>query len=213
MSDSPATLIRTARKARDLSQAELGRRVGAPQQTIEKIEKGTIRHSRLFPKLAVELGLPLERLLPEVARDNPQKSPLSELVGARDLPVHAATMGGPGEMIVSTDPVDWVLRPDPLRNVTKGYGVIVVGESMVPEFRPGDIALVNPHLPPMRGEVFIFYSAREGDMHSTIKHLVKWTEKAWIVQQWNPPKGGRAEFQLERKVWPTMHRVVGKYSR
>lgn len=215
--DSAAGLIKYAREAKGLSQAELGRRIGALQQTIDKIEKGTIKHSRLFPKLAAELELPLESLIPGAASSSQglqeELNQFGGLTGAKDLPVHAATMGGPGEMIVSTDPIDWVLRPDPLRNVSGGYGVIVVGESMIPEFRAGDIALVNPHLPPMRGETYIFYSANEGDTHSTIKHLMRWTDAAWIVQQWNPPKGKKAEFSLLRKEWPKLHRVVGKYSR
>jgi len=116
-------------------------------------------------------------------------------------------------MIISTDPVDWVVRPDPLLNVAKGYGLIIVGESMMPAFRPGDIALINPHLPPLRDETCIFYAGHEGDMRATIKHLVRWTDAAWIVQQWNPPKGQRKEFSLPKKEWTKIHRVVGRYLR
>jgi transcriptional regulator with XRE-family HTH domain len=212
--DSAAALIRAAREARGWSQAELGRRIGAPQQTIDKIEKGTIRHSRLFPRLALELALPLDRFIPEAAHAAAQPIASAALVGeTKDLPVHAAAQGGPGQMIVSTDPVDWVLRPDPLRNVAAGYGVMIIGESMVPEFRPGDIALVNPHLPPMREETFVFYGGADGETKSTIKHLLRWTDAAWHVNQWNPPKGDRPEFTLPRREWTRIHRVVGKYSR
>jgi phage repressor protein C with HTH and peptisase S24 domain len=116
-------------------------------------------------------------------------------------------------MIISTDPVDWVLRPDPLRNVSAGYGVIIIGESMIPEFRPGDIALINPHLPAMRQETFIFYREAEGETKSTIKHLLRWTDAAWHVAQWNPPKGQKSEFTLPRKEWSKIHRVVGRYVR
>ena len=213
--DSAAVLIRAARETRGWSQAELGRRIGAPQQTIDKIEKGTIKHSRLFPKLAVELALPLDKLIPEAGAQGLQQPIASSgLVGEqKDLPVHAAAQGGPGQMIISTDPVDWVLRPDPLRNVSAGYGVIIIGESMIPEFRPGDIALINPHLPAMREETFIFYREAEGETKSTIKHLLRWTDTAWYVAQWNPPKGQRSEFTLPRKEWSKIHRVVGRYVR
>lgn len=216
--DNPdaGTIIKTAREAYELTQAELASRVGTKQQTIDKIEKGTIKHSRLFPKIALELRLDIGKLVPDLAT-KPEPAALiqeSDLrSNHRDFPVHAAAQGGPGELIVSADPVSWVMRPTPLIGVSKSYGVIVVGESMVPELWPGDTALINPHLPPERGATFVFYAEEHGDVRATLKHLLRWTETVWHVRQWNPAKGQKAEFTLPRSAWRRCHRVVGKYSK
>jgi phage repressor protein C with HTH and peptisase S24 domain len=84
---------------------------------------------------------------------------------------------------------------------------------MVPEFEPGDIALVNPHLPVVLDTTCIFHAAREDEVRATIKRLRRKTGDTWYLRQWNPPEGTKAEFTLSRKEWPICHRVVGKYSR
>jgi hypothetical protein len=64
--------------------------------------------------------------------------PASQLVGDRDLPVFGTAQGGSGALIVSNEPVDWVVRPDPLLRVKDGYGMIVTGDSMDPALRARD---------------------------------------------------------------------------
>src|SRR6185437_10887176 len=138
-------LIRQAREKRGLSQADLGRKVGTSQQTVEKIEGGKIKHSRYITKIGLELGLDIARLLPELATQFSDTAliPESDLRSSnRDFPVHAAAQGGRGELIVSTDPVAWILRAAPLVGVSRAYGIIVVGDSMVPELWPGNTALI-----------------------------------------------------------------------
>lgn len=214
--DSPGEIVLRERTNRGLTQAELASRVGTNQQTVDKIEKGLIKHSRIFPKLAKEFGLSLEAFLPpeEPARPLNVAIPENDLRGeVKDLPVHTSVQGGQGEMIVSTDPVDWVLRPAPLAKVARGYGLIVVGESMEPEFEAGDIALIHPHLPPVGGATCVFYAERDGEARATIKRLLRVSERFWHVRQWNPPRGEKADFTLPRSEWAKCHRVVGKYSK
>jgi len=54
-----ASLIRDRRIAMGMTQEELAREVGCPQQTIEKIEKGKTRKSSYFPVIFSKLGLDL----------------------------------------------------------------------------------------------------------------------------------------------------------
>ena len=84
---------------------------------------------------------------------------------------------------------------------------------MVPEFEPGDLAIVNPNLPPIAGVTCIFYGERSGSAHATIKRLRRQTSDAWLVRQWNPPEGLEADFALPRSDGPVCHRTVGKHSR
>jgi phage repressor protein C with HTH and peptisase S24 domain len=129
--------------------------------------------------------------------------------GERDLPVFAAVEGGPGELVVSTDPIELVPRPWYLGEVRNGYAVYVTGESMVPVYEPGDMLIINPRLPYMRGKDHIFTTLTEdGQFRATVKRLVSVTEKEWKVQQFNPPR----TFGLPRSVWVEARRIVGKYT-
>jgi hypothetical protein len=135
------------------------------------------------------------------------------LLGSRDLKVFAAVEGGSGTMVVSTEPIEVVPRPWYLREVKDGFGVLVVGESMVPAYEPGDIAIVNPRLPPMRGKDVILISGEQaGEFTATIKRLEKWTATHWHLRQFNPSDGQKETFTLSKVDWPKVYRVVGKYA-
>lgn len=139
--------------------------------------------------------------------------PPAAVLGERDLKVFAAAEGGAGEMVVSTDPVELVPRPWYLKNVRDGYAVLIVGESMSPAFEPGDMAVVNPRLPPMRGkDVILVRGEEQGEFQASIKRLVSWSATHWNLMQFNPPRGQKNEFSLAKKDWPKALRVVGKYS-
>lgn len=135
--------------------------------------------------------------------------PGEQLLGTGKMPVYAAAMGGDGHVIVSFDAIDHVKRPAELENVRGGYGLLIHGESMIPAFWPGDMALVNPNLQPARQKNVILYHTPPdgGDAEAIVKQLNGWTEKEWLLQQYNPLK----EFREFRQEWPTCHRVVGRY--
>jgi phage repressor protein C with HTH and peptisase S24 domain len=206
----PGEKIKTAREARGWSQADLGRRVGISQPAIKKIEGGQTKNSKYLPRIAGELALLLTDLDPGLSRDPRAPIPKEQLQEpGRDFPIHAAAEGGAGMVIVASEPVDWVPRPTPLARVPRSYGLLITGISMLPEYRPGDTALVNPNLPTIGGEVYIFYAEREGEARATIKELRRATATEWHVTQHNPKK----DFTLSRREWQWAHRVIGKYSR
>jgi phage repressor protein C with HTH and peptisase S24 domain len=133
--------------------------------------------------------------------------------GDTDLPVYASAEGGEGQIIVSPDAMEFIPRPSPVAGVRDAYAVYITGESMIPEFEPGDLAIVNPHLPPIAGVTCIFYGEKAGEARATIKRLRRQTQNAWLVRQWNPPAGMKEDFALRRADWPICHRTVGKHSR
>jgi len=209
--------IRAAREKKGWSQAKLGaevaRLLGLPkaikQQSIDAIEAGKTQKSRFENEILQLLGLveaPTFRPDVEPAFTNPQNSFLS----GGNLPVHAAAEGGGGAMILSTDPVGYTALPDLIKNSRDGYGIIVIGTSMVPEFRPHDTALVHKRLPPVPGEAAVFYSDDgHGSVIVSIKTFLRETSTHWHVEQHNP----RRKFSFPKSEWQTCHRVVGKYSR
>lgn len=132
----------------------------------------------------------------------------------RDFPVYSAAEGGPGELIRTSDPVDWIPRPSPVRHVKTAYGQLVVGTSMEPEYEAGDTALVNPLLPLINGVTCIFYhEGADGQARATIKRLLRSNQTTWFVRQWNPPPGAKQDFTLDRREWAIAHRVFGKHTR
>lgn len=137
--------------------------------------------------------------------------PGSNLVGQRDFPVYAAAQGGDGHQIITFEAIDYVKRPAILEHVSDGYGIYVVGESMVPAFESGDMALVNPRLPPARDRNVVLYhtppSEAGGEVEAIIKRLVGMNDRDWSLMQWNP----KHEFVEARADWPICHRIVGKY--
>lgn len=122
-----------------------------------------------------------------------------------ELPVYIAG--------IDAFPIDWVRRPPPLANVHGAYGLLVKDTVMEPEFWPGDVVLVHPHLPPGPQSACVFRTETLSGEHAQLKHLVRFDDAAWHVRQWNPQPGTKGEFMLARKDWPICHRVVGKYSR
>ncbi|PVE25401.1 hypothetical protein DC522_05750 [Microvirga sp. KLBC 81] len=201
--------IRQRREALGLTQEQLAQRAGTNQQTLHRIETGETKHSRAIPRILKALedaGSPTPPAV-QVAND-PEIFARATGIGG-DVPVYAAAEGGPGEMVVEKSPIDYAPRPEPLQGVKDGYLVYISGESMSPEYRPGQRAIVHPKLPPTPDETHIFYTNNPADDRATIKHLVRVTPEAWHVEQWNPPK----KFTLDRSEWPVAHRVVGKYAR
>ncbi|NGX99834.1 MAG: helix-turn-helix transcriptional regulator [Candidatus Afipia apatlaquensis] len=139
-----------------------------------------------------------------------QYIPGDHLVGARDFPIYAAAQGGNGHLIVHSDVMEYVKRPVVLEGVPDAYGILVTGGSMIPAFRPNDMALVHPRRPPERdSDVILFdHDHRTGDAKAMIKRLVGFNDRSWKLEQYNPPE----TFTEHRADWPICHQVVGKYN-
>lgn len=181
-----------------MSQAALAKAVGISQPAIRKVESGKTAKSKFIPDILTFLGLASEI----------RRGPAPELRGDPDLPIYAAAEGGPGEMVVTNEPIDIVVRPWYVGRVREAFGVLITGESMLPAYEPGDIAIVNPKMPSVRNKTFILATDwEEGEFRATIKRLIGWSDTAWRVEQFNPPK----KFDLQKKDWPKALRVVGKY--
>lgn len=211
---TPKEVGEAVKNARDLkrwSQEVLAREAGGVgQSTIDRIEKGQFKRMPSdLPAVCAALNLPLPDL-------DGRAAALPGLLPARrerDFPIYASVEGGTGEIIRSTDPLDWVPRPAPVAHVKEAYGLVVTGTSMMPEYKPGETALVNPKLPLIGDEVYVFYSELDGEARATIKHLRRATADHWLVSQHNPPKGKTKDFTLNRREWRWAHRVFGKHSR
>lgn len=122
-----------------MNETELARRSGVSQPTINDLVNGKSKSSKFLPEIARALEMDLSELDPRVKALTAKPTP--NFLGERDLKVFAAAEGGPGEMVVSTDPIELVPRPWYLGEVKEGFAVVVVGESMEPVFRPGSVRI------------------------------------------------------------------------
>lgn len=205
------TRVKSRRNAMGMSQEDLAKEAGVSQATIDKIENDRTQKSKFLPEVFAALDLPLSTL------KTPQGD-ISRAVGFSPLaskpsnmtPIFGTAEGGNGNIQITSDPVEFIPTPHALINVRGAYCVIVSGESMVPSFRPGQLALVHPYLPPRPGEDVILYQDHEnGDSSVIIKHLVKVKSDCWVVEQYNPAK----TIELKRSQWAKCHVVIQKYNK
>ncbi|MDI1265008.1 MAG: helix-turn-helix domain-containing protein [bacterium] len=209
----PGEIIKEAREKRNMSQKDLADRVGISQPAIKKIEAGDTQQSKFLARIAQILELDLSTLdsaisSPQLLEDRPFNRD-----GRPDFKIYASAEGGAGEIIRSVDPVDFVPRPTHLLHVRDAYGLFITGTSMEPEYKGGEMAIVEPSMPLVSGEVYVFYAERHGEARATIKHLRRATADKWLVSQHNPPDGMAKDFTLPRKDWTVAHRVTGKFTR
>jgi phage repressor protein C with HTH and peptisase S24 domain len=212
----PEALVK-ARENKGFSQPELAKRAGCSQQLIGALEKGTTKSTKFLPKIAAALMVDPGVLdsdwsgIPAPPEPEAALPPVGDPYGPKDFRIFSAAEGGPGEIIRSVEPVDWWPRPMEVQRVTGAYGMYVVGTSMIPDFRPGHVAVINPNLPHIGDKPYIFYAETEdGTVRATIKELRRHTGDTWHVRQHNPPPGQKNDFSLSRNLWRVAHRIVGR---
>jgi transcriptional regulator with XRE-family HTH domain len=219
-------IIREKRKEIGWSQRDLADRVGVSQVAIKKIETGETVKSKHFPKIAQLLGIDLAEIDPALSSNSistgvnfPRagtKAPLQrfeqeQLTGRHDLPVFGTAQGGPGVLVLSSQPFRVISRPHNLQGIENAFGILIIGNSMFPEYREGDIAYVDPHSPPRAGDACLFQSERNGDVEAMIKYLDKSphsSDDVWHVRQQTPER----KFTLKKADWQKCYVLVGKQS-
>lgn len=193
-------------------------------QAVSEWERDESRpESDKLPILADFLGTTVDKLMRDSASagtstpaPNPREEIHAPVIRRVELdsnltfPIHSAVEGGAGAFIISSEPIDWTIPPAGLRKVADAYGVLVSSDSMIPAFRPGDIAFVHPHLPPSPNtEVILEREERDGTRYGMIKTLVRVGAKDYRLKQWNPEE----EFSKSKKEWPKCQTVVGRFKR
>jgi hypothetical protein len=123
-----------------------------------------------------------------------------------DMPLYRFAHAGRGNLILEEIPFESVTRPDYLAKVREPYGVMVDGESMIPEFQAGWIAEVNPNLVPRKDDACVFRGvAVDGGYWAAVKTYVREDETHWHVRQHNP----RKSYKLKKSEFQSAHVVVG----
>lgn len=232
MSIELGQIIRKAREAKGLDQVQLGKRFGVSKSAVNQWETGkNVPDHRKHARLAQELDLdpamlgalaagekwprePIQPSLLEVPKSTgslspapPQPAASAAQAPVADIPVWASVAAGDGdgEMILTSEPIDFIRRSERTANVRDPFAFHVVGDSMLERLAQGDQVVINPAMPllPMTDCVFI-HQGEDGMMYGLVKRLVRATGDTWKVRQLNPPR----DYELSRRKWTKAYRVA-----
>lgn len=228
--------IREWRKARGLTQQQIGQAIGRDRTVVSKMETGDIGCSmetvrQIAKALAIEPYALLHSKPPEDTRtllaeqagqrgnlvlsdgDDSPTFPARQAM-AKDVPVLGLAAGSlAGAFELEPGPVDYVRRPPALAGARDLYAIYVQGDSMEPLHNHGDLRFVHPGRPVNVGDsvvVQVKNNDHEGP-EAYIKRLTKRSGDLIVCDQLNPPsiiKFPRARVVALHKIL-TMNDLFG----
>jgi phage repressor protein C with HTH and peptisase S24 domain len=203
--------LKALREQAGLSMQALAERVGTSAPQINKLEKGERRLTvDWMARLAPALGVEIRDLLPEPATARPLPGGEAALGPPRGngdprdlIPVRSAARGGSDqEMFLTDGPIDYIRRPPSLLHVRDAYSIYMVGQSMNPRFRQGQLLHVNPYKPPQPGAGVV---VTKRDDAVLIKEFIRRGPATLHLRQYNP----EGPVDLPLAEIREIHTVVG----
>lgn len=191
-------------RSKSISISELARRIDMEPHTLRRYTRGeTEPKSDLALKLADVFGcMPSEVLGLEPVGDPIGKMPLYG-------PVAAGHFNGQTCMDKA---VDHIGRPSFLISKENAYAVFVVGESMEPRFKAGEVLFVDPDAPIRQGSdvvVQINLDENYGELTAVTKEFKSWDNDTLTLHQLNPDK----LITIARNQITAIHSVQGTWMR
>lgn len=207
------------RSARDVSLA-----IGQSPDTLRNILRGATLNPKanVLDAIAAELGTTAEYLLHgtgpapieqaqivsrdlRIARKEP---PPAMFEMPRDVPVYGTAAGSlaRGAYQLFDGVVDYVRRPPSLATARDVYALFVQGESMEPQFSPGDLIFVHPNRPPRTGDPVVVQMqvAKHEPIEATIGILHARTSDTLVLGKHNP----KADLKIKREYVLHIHKVI-----
>jgi len=106
-------------------------------------------------------------------------------------------------MFLEDGPIDWIERPAYLKNARDPYGIWVVGESMMPRYRPSQIIHINPHKPAAPGAGVVVYKKSKAVL---LKEYVRQVPEGTVLREYQPEP---RDFLVPSAEIDTIHTVAG----
>ena len=204
--------IRDRRKAMGLDITELAKKLGVSQPAVSQWEIGITAPGRQkLTKLAELLQIPLTALIgdDDVPAQNIGRSPATQIgVLPIDVPIYGVAVGGSdGDFRFNGQVVDYVRRPPGIANLRNVYALWILGDSMSPWNKNGDLIYVSPARPPTAGEyaVIQMHDVADGEPGiAMVKLLLGKTPTQLKLAQHNPAR----EFNLPLAKVKLIHKVL-----
>lgn len=184
--------VRNARKAKGLSQIQLGDAIGVSQATISELEVRPAASSKYLVDIAQALGVnPVWLATGEGEMDSkPTELFDSELsiasINTRAVPLISWVQAGQFKEVFNDMSLNKEFFHCPTRCSPSTYALRVEGESMMDRFRPGQIIFVDPEVSPISGNYVI--AMLEDSNKITFKQLIS--------------DGGDQYLKALNKDWP-----------
>lgn len=228
--------LKLARKQAKLTQSVIAERVGITQPTYQALESGKVEKTAYFSQIAKVLGVStdwlatgqgemtakptIDELRAKIAQieqkdkaDTPAKSQILSM--SKPTPVISWVRAGSwseNNAVTLDDADDWL--PRPLGLSERGFALQVRGESMLPEFRPGDYIYVEPEVVAIalkNGDLVVVQKLDGTQSEATFKQLVIGeTADDMYLKPLNPNWHEQKMLPLNDE-WHLVGKVVGKY--
>lgn len=111
---------------------------------------------------------------------------------------------GNGDFELNGEVVDRVESPPSLLNAKGVFALYVIGESMSPRFKPGDLIFVHPNKPVLKGDdvlVELHGSVEPLTGPALIKEFVRKNDEFIVLKQYHPPKEFRIAVRLIKRIY------------
>ena len=182
-----AKRIKSARLLRGLTQVQLSALSGVKQSDISKLERGNSLKTTALVAISRALGVRADWMdtgdgvMDSSAAPQDTWNVTSASMGATRVPLISCVQAGAWTETAADfkpgDAVDWLVTD---LNVSKhAFANEIKGDSMLPEFKPGDRVIIDPEVSPMPGD---FVVARNGKEEATFKkYRPRGADKAGVV--------------------------------
>jgi len=192
---------------------ELATALGVSQPAVSQWEIGVTAPSRRkIARLAEILRVPItwvisdDEVLLQNVNNQAQSKSLASLPS--DVPVFGVAVGGSeGDFRFNGQVVDYVRRPPGISNHRNVYALWILGESMSPWNKDGDLIYVSPAKPPTVGDhvVVQLQDVDDGEPGvAMVKLLIGKTPTQLKLRQYNPHR----EFNLPLTKVKSVHKVL-----
>lgn len=162
--------LKDAREAANLTQGQLAVKAGVSQGTIANIESGTRKNPRELMAIAKAANIN-----PEWLKSGKGQRAFVEVgnvshasIGINRIPLIDYVQAGVWTAVADTfqpgDAEDWLLTDLDLSG--KAFALQIKGDSMRPDFNPGDRVIIDPDVQPQAGD---FVVAKNGHEEATFK--------------------------------------------
>jgi len=190
-------------QAKGISISELARRVDMHGHTLRRYTRGECEVKKdLAIKLAEVFGcMPSEVLGLEPA--NPDQT-----IGKIPLYGAASCTFVDGAAAMSRA-IDHIGRPSFLMSQDNAYGVFVIGTSMEPRFKTGEILFVDPDAPVRQGCDVVVQLNTDGDLTAIAKQFQSMDDTQLKLHQLNPDE----DLSIPREHVVAVHPVQGSWMR
>jgi phage repressor protein C with HTH and peptisase S24 domain len=182
---------------------ELAKRIGMKPATLRVYTRGE-REPR--PALAEKIAEALDCTANEVMGFDMNGGPPPREAGNNQIPLYGNAAAGIGADVTNvSSPVEYIDRHPAMMSSAAGYAVFVIGTSMEPRFREGEIVYCRPGKPARRGDDVVVQIEDDTGRTAIVKEYVSADDAVITLRQHNPEK----TITIPRDRVVSVHTVCG----